>query len=250
MPVLSYQLYSSRNFPDLDRTCAMLADLGYGAVEPYGALFAQPDNLVAALTTHGLKAPSAHIGLLDLEADPDRFVDLARRLGIQTYYVPYVLPDQRPSDMAGWREFGARLSRAGAPLRAAGLGFGWHNHEFEFVKATDGGIPMQAILEGGPDLEWEADIAWIVRGGADPFDWLERFGDRVTAAHVKDIAPAGEKRDEDGWADPGTGTLDWPAIYRALNRTQASVLVMEHDNPSNDQRFAKAGVEFHQELVA
>ncbi len=47
------------------------------------------------------------------------------------------------------------------------------------------------------------DVAWVVRGGADPLDWLGRYKGRVTAAHVKDIAPKGENAAEDGgptWA--------------------------------------------------
>ena len=58
-------------------------------------------------------------------------------------------------------------------------------------------MPMEIFLEHAPTLEWEADIAWIVRGGADPFAWIARHGDRITLAHVKDIAPKGECVDED-----------------------------------------------------
>ena len=250
MPGLSYQLYSSRNFAGLEQTCSMLARLGYEAVEPFGGLFGDPDAMVRAVEANGLRVPSAHINLTDLESDPARFVDLAGRLGVRTYYAPFIQPDQRPGGASGWREFSARLSRAGAPLREAGLGFGWHNHDFEFQAEADGTIPMQAILEESPDLEWEADIAWIARGGADPFEWIERYTQRITAAHVKDIAPEGEKPDEDGWADPGTGTLDWAALYRALETTRAQNFVMEHDNPSDDERFAKAGAALHAKLGA
>ena len=81
------------------------------------------------------------------------------------------------------RAFGARLDKAGAPIRAAGLGFGWHNHDFEFKPQADGSVPMAAILEGGPNLEWEMDVAWVVRGGSDPFAWIEAHKGRITAAH-------------------------------------------------------------------
>ena len=75
-----------------------------------------------------------------------------------------------------------------------------------------------AIFEGGPELEWEMDVAWVIRGGADPLAWIEKYKDRITAAHVKDIAPAGENTDEDGWADVGHGTVDWKAIMAALRK--------------------------------
>ena len=49
----------------------------------------------------------------------------------------------------------------------------------------------------------------MIRGGADPLEWMRPYGNRITAVHVKDIAPAGESADEDGWADVGHGTVDW-----------------------------------------
>ena len=89
-----------------------------------------------------------------------------------------------------------------------------------------------AIFEGGPDLEWEADIAWVVRGGADPFEWIKTFGKRITAVHVKDIGAQG-KTEEDGWADVGDGTMDWKGLMAALKGAPGKVFVMEHDNPSD-----------------
>jgi len=34
----------------------------------------------------------------------------------------------------------------------------------------------------------ERDLAWIVRGACDPLDYIARYGSRITAIHVKDIA--------------------------------------------------------------
>ena len=99
-----------------------------------------------------------------------------------------------------------------------------------------------AIFEGGPDLEWEADLAWVIKGGADPLDWIKTFGKRLTAVHVKDIAPEGENADEDGWADVGDGTVDWKALMAALRTTAGKYFVMEHDNPKDATRFAERSI--------
>jgi sugar phosphate isomerase/epimerase len=152
-------------------------------------------------------------------------------------YCPHVMPAARSRDGAGWQAFGARLQAAAGPLRAAGFGFGWHNHDLEFVTTPEGAIPMDAILTGGPDLEWEIDVAWVVRGGADPLAWITRHGPRITAAHVKDIAPAGATV-EDGWADVGHGVMDWPGLMVALRGVGCDIFVLEHDNPSDHVRFA------------
>jgi sugar phosphate isomerase/epimerase len=251
MKDFSYQLYSSRNFPPLADTLTMLAGLGYKQVEGYGALYADAGK-VAELTRHlgasGLRMPTGHFGLDMLEGDPGRVLEIARAVGIETIYCPFLAPDQRPSTGAEYQAFGARLQKAGAPYRDAGLGFGWHNHDFEFRRTADGTMPQVAIFEGGPDLEWEADLAWVIKGGADPLEWISAFGKRITAVHVKDIAPAGENADEDGWADVGQGTVDWNGLLTALERSGVKYFVMEHDNPKDDRRFAERSLAAAQKL--
>jgi len=240
--MFSYQLYSSRNFPPLQATLDMLAKAGYAAVEGYGALYADAaavDAMAEGLAATGLKMPTAHFGLDQLEGDPAGCVAIARRLGIERLYCPWVHPDQRPTTAQGWRDFGGRLERAGAPIRAAGLGFGWHNHDFEFIPLPDGTIPMTALLEGGPALEWEMDVAWVIKGKADALHWIAAERGRITAAHVKDIAAPGENAAEDGWADVGHGTVDWRALMAALRGAGVAHFIIEHDNPSDHARFAQ-----------
>lgn len=241
----SYQLYSSRNFPPLAATLKMVADAGYGQVEGYGGLYASLDDigvLKAALQENGLSMTSGHLGLDMLEDDLARVIEIARELDMSQIFVPNLAADQRPDDADGWRAFGARLAEAGKPLRDAGLAFGWHNHDFEF--ASEGPHPMDLILEGGPDLDLELDVAWVARGGQDPLVWIEKLADRIVAAHVKDIAPDGENTGEDGWADVGHGSMDWPALMAALKQVDCKLFVLEHDNPNDDVRFARRSIDF------
>lgn len=241
MTGFSFQLYSARNFPPLTDTLKLVSSLGYASVEGYGALYADAAKvaeLKANLAASGLTMPTGHFSLDMLETDVSTVLDIAKSLNIETLYCPYLLPDQRPDTAQGWAEFGARLQKASQPYRDAGLGFGWHNHDFEFVPLPDGTIPQTALFEGGPDLEWEADLAWVVKGGADPLHWIATYKDRITAVHLKDIAPAGENTDEDGWADLGQGTVDWSALKAALTKTRVKYFVMEHDNPKDITRFA------------
>lgn len=240
--MFSYQLYSSRNFPPLAKTLAMLAQTGYRAVEGFGGLYADPAGLTdlhAGLQACGLKMPSGHFGLAQVEDTPDWAIKVAKTLGMEQVIVPWIHPDERPTTGKGWHDLGARLQKAGAPIRAAGLKFGWHNHDFEFVKTADGAMPQTALFEGGPDLAWEMDVAWVVRGGADPLAWIADHKARIVAAHVKDIAPAGENAAEDGWADLGYGVVDWAAILPALRKIGVTNFVMEHDNPADHARFAR-----------
>ncbi len=238
MTSFSYQLYSSRNFAPLAGTLAMLAAHGYASVEGYGGVYGDPAGLAAMLRANRLTMPTGHFGLSDLEDDLAGCLATARTLGLKFIYCPYLLPADRPTTAAGWQALGARLQTAGAPLIAAGYRFGWHNHDFEFAPLPDGTLPQDHIFAGGPGLEWEIDIAWIVRGGGDPLAAIARHGPRISAVHLKDIAPAGQNAAEDGWCDVGSGTVDWPAIMAALRQTACANFIMEHDNPADHSRFA------------
>jgi len=238
MSAISYQLYSSREFPPLADTLKMLAAKGIRNVEGFGGVFEDIDATRAAMDDAGLAMPTAHFSVDMLENDEARVLEIAEKLGVKSIYAPFILPDMRPTDSAGWTAFGERLEALAKTYKAKGFEFGWHNHDFEFVPLANGDIPMQLIFDAAPSVSWEADIAWVVRGGADPLEWIKEFGSRISAVHVKDIAPAGECADEDGWADAGHGTMDWAGLMAALKGTPATVYVMEHDKPNDHERFA------------
>jgi sugar phosphate isomerase/epimerase len=239
---LSFQLYSARNFPPLEAQLATLAALGYRQVEPYGGLYAALDDFAAALKRHGLTAPSGHFDLDLLEGDFERALKIARTLGVRLVVAPYLPPPQRPVDSAGWRTFGARLAALAEKFDAEGLGFGWHNHDFEMRALPDGTRPIDHILSASDKIQWQADVAWIARAGEDPLAWLARRRSRIGALHMKDLAKAGAKKDEEGWADPGAGILDLKAIAAAGIAAGAKIFVVEHDAPSDYKRFASAAI--------
>src|SRR5580700_4260061 len=85
---LSFQLYSARGLEPLEAELDLLAGLGYTKVEPYGALFDDAQRLKRGLDASGLSAPTAHVGLDRLRADPAAAARLCRGLGIRTIYAP------------------------------------------------------------------------------------------------------------------------------------------------------------------
>ncbi len=253
MTDFSYQLYSSRNFPPLENTFAMLSGLGYRAVEGYGALFddlSGVDTLRAALDANDLSMDTGHFGLDMVESAPGKVVETAKALGLTDVYVPYLQPDDRPTDAAGWAALGKRLAEAGKPVQDAGLTFGWHNHDFEFADLGGSDLPMDLLLQASDDIMFEFDLAWAAVAGHDPLEWIKRYGARITSAHIKDIAPKGECADEDGWADVGEGVMDWTDLLQALKAAGTTHLIMEHDNPSDHRRFAERSINFTSKILA
>ncbi len=245
MTDFSYQLYSSRKFGPLDKTLKMVADAGFTQVEGYGALYADDaamKPLEKGLKDTGLTMPTGHFGFDMVKNEPKRVLAIAKALGVEGVIVPFIMPNDRPKDAKGWEAYGKALAAAGAPVRDAGLFFGYHNHDFEYVAVDGGHLPIDLILGADPSLTLEFDVAWCVRGGKDPMGTIAKYGSRVRAAHIKDIAPVGKNADEDGWSDVGDGTVPWPALMAALRKAGTQYFVIEHDNPSDDGRFATRSI--------
>lgn len=243
MTDFSYQLYSSRDFGPMPETLGMLAALGYAHVEGYGPVYEDLDATKKALDETGLTMPSGHFAMDMVENNPDRVIEIAKALGVRKIIVPYLMPADRPTDAAGWTAFGKRLATAGKPLQDAGFQFGWHNHDFEFIALPTGELPIDLIL-ANESVGFEFDVAWAAVAGKDPADVIAQYGDRIIAAHVKDRAPAGQNANEDGWADAGHGTLDWPGHFSALKAAGCDLFIMEHDKPADDNRFASRALAY------
>lgn len=239
----SFQLYSARNHPNMPEVLKKVAGLGYTQVEGFGGLYTDPAGLAAELKSIGLTMPTGHFGL-DMLQDTSATMKIAETLGVKVLYCPAVGRDQRVQSDAGWVALGETLAALGETYTKAGFKFGWHNHAFEFAPTDSGKLPMDLILSTAPDIVWEVDVAWMIIGKNDPVAWLKKHGKRVNALHVKDIAPAGECVDEDGWADVGYGTMDWPGLMNlARTGTACQYYVMEHDNPSDVIRFATRSID-------
>jgi len=241
----SFQLYSARNFTPWHDVCQSIAALGYNHVEGFGALYEDAEATRSMLDKFNLTMPSGHFSLESLEgSNLEATLNLASTLGCKQLFCPYLAAEERPKDLAGWQAFGDRLAAIGNNITANDFRFGWHNHDFEFNTNADGSVPMRVILDSAPDIEWEIDVAWVARAGTDPLPWIEEFGSRITAVHVKDIAPEGECADEDGWADVGSGTLDWKLLMQKLTaQTNTRLFIAEHDNPGDHERFAKRSMQ-------
>lgn len=236
---LSFQLFSARSIEPLEAQFELLASLGYRMVEPWGGLFADAPKLKSLLAKHGMTAPTAHVGLDRFRADALATTKMCKDVGISTIFAPAPPMGEREGDEAHWRRIGKELNAIGKVVTGEGLKFGWHNHHWEYGKTASGQTFLDCLFEEAPDLVWEADLAWIVRGGADPVAELARHKGRVVAAHIKDLAPAGQNADEDGWADAGHGIMDWTKLLPAMKAAGVNLFVVEHDKPNDVARFAR-----------
>jgi sugar phosphate isomerase/epimerase len=238
---LSIQLYTLRSLGGLDAVLDAVAAAGFRNVELVGSHLDDSTRTKAALDARGLSVSSSHVSLAALRGKPDAIVEACRELGFSELFMPAVPQEQRDMDAAGWRALGAQLGALAGMMTEFGIVLGYHNHDWELRPKDGATTALELIFEsaGSAPLKWQADVAWLARGGAEPTAWLTRYRDRLTAAHVKDIAPPGGNIDQDGWADVGAGVLDWPDLWRACRENGADWMVVEHDKPADPAATAR-----------
>jgi sugar phosphate isomerase/epimerase len=239
---LSIQLYSLREYGDLDSQLSALAEIGFRRVEVMGSHIDDARNVRARLDAHGLSAPTGHVSMEALRDRLDWVAEQAHIIGIKELYMPALPTAERAASADDWERVGAQLGWLAGKLNVQGLTLGYHNHDWELTRFPDGTTPLDHLFEGaeGSPLTFEADLAWLVRGGADPVAWMRSQQKRLTGVHVKDLAREGADPIEEGWSDIGAGTLDWPKLWREAVALGAKWMVLEHDKPRNPIGFARA----------
>ncbi|PXY21762.1 sugar phosphate isomerase/epimerase family protein [Prauserella endophytica] len=237
---IAVQLYTLRNAleADLEGTLEELSDIGYRNVELAGTYGRTAKEFRAILDRYRLKAVSAHVDFRG--ADVDQLIDDARILGYHMADCAYA----NFGTIAEWASFAQELETAGKAFRKAGIAYGYHNHAHEF-QAIDGVRPFDVIARTTTrrNIHFEYDLYWLVVAGVDPVrEFYRQFG-RVRQFHVKDRA------DDGGFADLGTGNIDFARIFRETWAGGAVLhYVVEHDQPTDPLHTAEVGYDYLRNL--
>jgi len=114
--------------------------------------------------------------------------------------------------------------------------FSYHNHAHEFVHFD--GKPWLGHLfdESSPeDLKMELDTHWVVAGGGDPVQWIERCGERMPLLHLKDFKVNEEYKRQ--FAAIGDGNMNWAAILGAAGKFPIDYYFVEQDSCYGEDEF-------------
>lgn len=172
-----------------------------------------------------------------------RTAEAARRLGVDVvtgftgssiWHLLYSFPPVLPGMLdAGYADFAARWRPILDAFREAGVRFALEVHPTEI--AFDLASAQRALdaVDGHPAFGFNFDPSHFGYQGVDYVAFIERFGDRIFHAHMKDVwwsdvpRPTGVfgghldfgHRDR-GWdfRSIGRGRVDFDAVVRALNR--------------------------------
>jgi sugar phosphate isomerase/epimerase len=225
---IGVQLYTVRTEmeKDVEATLARVAAIGYQEVEFAGYFGRTPEQIKSTLAANGLSAPASHVSWESLENGWSRVLDEAARAG-HTYVVVAWLPEDRRT-LDDYRRWAGIFNEAGRAAQAAGLRYGYHNHDFEFTPTGDT-LPYDVLLsETDPELvTLEMDLFWITKGGQDPLAYAERHPGRFQLVHVKDMDAQGTM------VDVGAGRIDFAAIFARSPQAGIRHYFVEHDQPAD-----------------
>ena len=229
LDAIGIQLYTVRKpmSEDVRGTLEALAEIGYREVEFAGYYDHGPAAIRDMLAELGLASPSAHVPIERLREDPERVIDDFATIGHEYLVVPWLSPEER-SSLDRYRAHAELFNRVSEQCAAAGLGFAYHNHEFEF-EPIDGVLPIDLLLaETDPErVKIELDLYWITVAGADPFAYFDRHPGRFPLCHVKDMAADGSM------TDVGTGQIDFSALFAARDLAGFEHYYVERDDAAD-----------------
>jgi len=224
---IGLQLYTVRELFAIDPigTLEKVARVGYREVEFGGGNYDTMDHakLRAAMDRLHLRAPSAHVPYDLMAKDFPAAVRMVKTLGAQTIVLPWLAEEQRTE--TGFGAVIAGINRFAAQAREAGLGFAYHNHDFEFLSQSGGKTLYDRLLsETDPGLvRMELDLYWALHAGADVPALIDRLSSRLYAFHVKDMKKDGSM------AAVGAGTVDFAALFKLPGASGVEHFYVEND---------------------
>ena len=222
---------------DAKATLKAVADAGYKNIESAGYADGKFYNMSPAdfkkyLKEVGLKPISTHQGSVTLE-NADTMIADVKKAGFKYFVIPVPPmglfksdPETKTMSMTGGAANLANIiTTLGKKCKEAGLKLLYHNHDFEFIKDADGIVPIDYLLENTDPkyVNFQMDLYWVTKAGADPVAYFEKYPGRFKIWHVKDMDDQGR------FAPVGDGKIEFARILGHKKLSGMKYYMVEQD---------------------
>jgi len=215
---IGLQLYSIRDsiMRDVPGAVAKVAKMGYTFVEPAGYRDGKfygmdPAAFKALCDENGLPILSSHTGQsLPDSANWDKVMAwwdeciAAHKTAGCKYLVQPSMGGEAYRSLDTLKRYCDYFNTIGEKCNAAGIRFGYHNHDKEFSTQLDGHTIYDFMIENTDPSKviFEIDLYWAVVGGANPVDYFNKYPGRFELWHIKDKEEIG-----------ASGMMDFASIW-------------------------------------
>lgn len=236
---MGLQLFTVRDAMKSDAvsTLKKISELGYQDLETYGfdAEALKYYGLDAAafkrlLTDNQLSTSSGHYDLflyLDKSADAlkkyvDQCIKGAHAIGQRYITWPWLTPESRTIEK--FKLLADRLNLIGEQVTKSGLGFAYHNHDFEFID-HNGENGYDIIMKNtDPALvKLQIDLYWVMHSSKlSPVELFNKQPGRFVMWHIKDM----DKVSRD-YTELGNGSIDYTVILPEASHAGLQLYFLE-----------------------
>lgn len=226
------QLYSVRDDikANYQATIDTVANTGFTGVEAAGYNDGQfygmaPADFKKSIEDAGLEVLSSHAGrpLADNTKDTnwdevwkwwDTAIQAHKDAGMKYLVVAWIPTPKTLVDLKAYCDY---FNQVGEKCNAAGIRFGYHNHNFEFTE-IEGEVMYDYMLKNTDPAKvfFQMDVYWVVRGGQSPVEYFNAYPGRFEILHIKDNKELGQ-----------SGMVGFDAIFKNIDKSGAKYLVVE-----------------------
>jgi sugar phosphate isomerase/epimerase len=177
----------------------------------------------------------------------DQIIEETKAIGAHYVVIPWI-PHTGKFTLEDAHTAAANFNKWGAALREAGLQLGYHPHGYEFTDAGNGKTVFDVMMgETKPELvTYELDVFWAFHGGQDPVKLLQKYPERFTLMHLKDMKKGTQTGLSTGQAPKtadvaiGTGQLDFPAIMKEARKVGIKHYYIEDESPTSVEQIPQS----------
>ena len=232
----TYRTYFAKDVPG---TLDMIQSNGITDIE-FSSLFGQTAaGLKKMLDDRGLYCSSYGVSYEDLVNKTAQVASDAKTLGA-TYVRVAGIPHKGAFTLGDAQKAIADFNRVGKILKEQyGLSFIYHNHGFEYQPYGSGTLYDLLVTKTDPHyVSFELDILWAYFPGQDPVHFLNEYGTRYKALHLKDLrggikGAVGEGTSGNNDVVLGTGQIDIPAVIKAAKKAGVEHYYIEDESDSS-----------------
>ena len=236
---MGLQLFTIRDALAKDplATLKTVASLGYQDCETYGYdgdkdmyYGYKSSEFKTILDDLQLTATSGHYGFSDYFEKPDdalkRFVDQcitgAKALNKSYITWPWLAPEYRTIE--NFKILADKLNSIGEQVTEAGLGFAYHNHDFEFTDHHGEHGYNSILYDTDPDLvKLQMDMYWVEHASKlSPQQLIADHPGRFVMWHIKDM----DKVTRD-YTELGNGSIDYVEMLSTIDRDALEYYYLE-----------------------